>query len=98
MAIADLDQKAEQDNDNEMSAEGTEVGQGQGAIQFNLNVQAAAAIASADSGDVSVWQSGGLHAGTGGVTGDGITAELEGGGGGHARAEGRAGQREQRRS
>ena len=75
VAIADLDQKAEQENESEVSATAPLVIQDQDVLQFNLNVQAAAAVASADSGDVTVWQSGGLHAGTGGVTGDGITAE-----------------------
>ena len=75
MAIADLDQKAKQENDNEVDAEGGLVIQGQLAGQINLNVQAAAAFATAESGDVDVWQSGVLHAGLGGVEGDGIEAE-----------------------
>ena len=76
VAVADLDQKADQENEADMSAEESAAAlQGQLVGQLNFNVQAGAAIASADSGDVDVEQDGVLTAGAGGTTGDGITAE-----------------------
>ena len=75
MAVADLDQKADQENEAEMSADESAAAlQGQLVGQLNFNVQAGAAIASSDSGDVDVEQDGVLTAGAGGTTGDGITA------------------------
>ena len=76
VAVADLDQKADQENEAEMSADESAAAlQGQLVGQLNFNVQAGAAIASAQSGDVDVEQDGVLTAGAGGSTGDGITAD-----------------------
>ena len=86
VAIAELDQKAKQNNSNEMTAGGPEdtsgddenespgnptiALQGQLTGQLNLNIQAGAAIADAESGDVNVYQDGPISA-----TGDSINAE-----------------------
>ena len=76
VAVADLDQKADQENEAEMSADELAAAlQGQLVGQLNFNLQAGAAIASAQSGDVDVEQDGVLTAGAGGTTGDGITAD-----------------------
>ena len=74
IAIADLDQKAEQDNENEMTAGGPAEGddpaetvgisgQGQLVGQLNLNLQAGASLAEAEFGDVTVYQDGALSSG-----------------------------------
>ena len=83
VAIADLDQKAEQDNENEMTAGGPAEGddpaetvgisgQGQLVGQLNLNLQAGASLAEAEFGDVTVYQDGALSSGD-----DSIDAELK---------------------
>ena len=93
VGVAELEQKAEQENDNDVSADGgTLTLQGQLAAQINFNAQAGVADADATSGDVTVDQSGTLNA-----VGDGITAELEGGGHCRPRSKCRPGQQEQSR-
>ena len=105
VAKADVEQEADQSNKDSKEIERATTPDGQATtfqpitvdlqleaiLQANANVQLGWTEAEATSGDVYVSQSGALDA-----QGSGIVAEIEGGWGGRARAEGRA--RERQRS